>query len=95
MKPVVDFVKTTIAGGLLFLVPAVLLVLLVKHAIELVGKVLTPIVKLLPVHNIAGIAVAHLLAALLILIVCFLAGLAARTSPGAKRCPSRRPPIPT
>lgn len=84
MKPVVDFVKTMIVGGLLFLVPAMLLVLLVKQAIELIGKVLAPIVKLLPFHNIGGIALAHLLAVLLILIVCFLAGLAARTTLGTK-----------
>jgi Uncharacterized conserved protein len=69
---------------LLFLIPAVLVVLLVKQAVELTRKTLTPIEKLLPVHNIAGVAVEHLLAVVLILAVCFLAGLAARTSPGVR-----------
>ena len=43
-----------------------------------------PIEKLLPIENIAGAAVEHLLAVVLIIVVCFAAGLAARTSPGAK-----------
>ena len=84
MKPVVDFMKTTIVGGLLFLVPAVLIILLVKNALELARKILMPIEKLLPIENIAGAAVEHLLAVVLIIVVCFAAGLAARTSPGAK-----------
>lgn len=84
MKGSIDFLKTTIIGGLLFLVPAVLMALLVKNAIELAGKILMPIVKLLPAENIAGAAIEHLLAVVLILLVCFLAGLAARTGLGAK-----------
>jgi uncharacterized membrane protein len=84
MKPIADFVKTTFVGGLLFLVPAVLIVLLVKQAVEFARKILTPIEKLFPVEKIGGVAVEHVLAILLILAVCFLAGLAVRTSPGAK-----------
>ena len=84
MKGFLDFVKTTIIGGLLFLVPAVLIVLLVKNALELARKILVPIEKLLPFENIAGVAVEHLFAVVLIVAVCFLAGLAARTSPGTK-----------
>ncbi len=84
MKGLVDFVKTTVIGGLLFLVPAVLIVLLIKQAVLLARKILVPIEKLLPIENIAGVAVEHLVAIVLILAVCFAAGLAARTSPGAK-----------
>ncbi len=84
MKSVADFVKTTIIGGLLFLVPAVLIALLVKHAVELAGKLLVPIEKLLPAEKIGGVALEHLLSVVFILAVCFLGGLAVRTSPGAK-----------
>ena len=84
MKPVADFVKTTVIGGLLFLVPAVLIVLLIKQAVVLTRKILMPIEKLLPFENFAGVAVEHVVAIVLILAVCFVAGLAARTSPGAK-----------
>ena len=84
MKGFLDFVKITIIGGLLFLVPAVLIILLVKNAIGLARKILVPVEKLLPVEKVGGVALEHLLAVVLILLVCFLAGLAARTSPGAK-----------
>ncbi|HLE25851.1 MAG TPA: DUF502 domain-containing protein [Thermodesulfobacteriota bacterium] len=84
MKPVVDFMKTTIVGGLLFLVPAVLIILLVKNALGFATKILKPIEKLLPIEDMAGVAVEHLLAVVSILLVCFLAGLAARTRLGAR-----------
>ena len=84
MKGLVDFVKTTIIGGLLFLVPALILILVIKHAIELTAKVLVPIEKLLPLETLGGVAVAHMLAVLIILAVCFAAGIAARTRLGAQ-----------
>jgi len=84
MKGLVDFVKTTIIGGLLFLVPALILILVIKHAIGLTVKVLVPIEKLLPLESLGGVAVAHMLAALIILAVCFAAGIAARTRLGAR-----------
>jgi hypothetical protein len=37
MKPWVEFVKTTLLGGLLFLIPVVLIVLLVQQALSLAG----------------------------------------------------------
>lgn len=82
MKGLVDFFKTTIIGGLLFLVPALILIVVIKHAIELTAKVLVPIEKFLPLKSLGGVAVAHLLAILIILAVCFAAGMAARTRLG-------------
>ena len=82
MKGLVDFVKTTIIGGLLFLVPGLLLVLVIKSAFELITKVLVPIERFLPLKSFGGVAVAHLLAILIILVICFAAGLAARTRLG-------------
>jgi len=83
MKGLVDFVKTTIIGGLLFLIPALIVILVIKHAIGLTAKVLVPIEKLLPLESLGGFAVAHMLAVLIILAVCFAAGMAARTRLGA------------
>jgi uncharacterized membrane protein len=83
MKGLVDFVKATIIGGLIFLVPVLILILVIKHAIGLTAKVLVPIEKLLPLESLGGFAVAHILAALIILAVCFAAGIASRTRLGA------------
>ena len=84
MKGLVDFVKTTMIGGLLFLVPALILVLVIKSAFELIAKVLLPIEKFLPLKSFGGVAVAHLLSILIILVICFSAGIAARTRLGGR-----------
>ncbi len=84
MKGLVDFVKTTIIGGLLFLVPLLIVILVIKQAIQMTAKVLVPVEKFLPLKSLGGVAVAHLLAILIILGVCFAAGIAARTRLGAR-----------
>jgi uncharacterized membrane protein len=48
MKPVVDFFKNTILGGLLVLLPMLLLWGLLTQAFGVVFKIATPIVRLLP-----------------------------------------------
>jgi len=77
-----EFVKTTIVGGLLFLVPVILLLVILTKAMQLVGKIAAPIAARFPVHEIAGVAFASVVAALLIVLLAFLAGLAARTDTG-------------
>jgi uncharacterized membrane protein len=84
MKSVADFVKTTIIGGLFFLIPALIVILVIKHAIELTAKMLVPIEKFLPLESLGGLAVAHMLSVLIILAVCFAAGMASRTRLGAR-----------
>jgi uncharacterized membrane protein len=76
------FLKTTIVGGLLFLVPVVLLLVILGHAMRIVGKIAAPIAAAFPQHEIAGVAIATLVAAVLLLLLAFLAGLVARTGTG-------------
>jgi uncharacterized membrane protein len=83
MNPIIAFLRTTILGGLLFLIPLVLTIILLREAIKFVGKILTPIAHLLPAQHVVGVAVADLLAVVILLGVCFMAGLAARTRIGA------------
>jgi len=82
MQALKKFLKTTIVGGMLFLVPVILLLVILNHAMRLVGKVAAPIAAEFPVHEIAGVAVASLLAVLVLLVLAFLAGLVARTDTG-------------
>jgi uncharacterized membrane protein len=82
MQALKRFLKTTIVGGLLFLVPVILLLVILGHAMRLVGKVAAPIAANFPVHEIAGVAVASLLAVLVLLVFAFFAGLVARTDTG-------------
>jgi hypothetical protein len=88
MKPLITCVKTTLIGGLLFLIPLVLVVLLVQQALHLVGSALAPITHLLPTQTVVGFAVAQVVAVCALLCVCFVAGLAIRTRTGARQRPT-------
>lgn len=84
MNPLKSFVKTTLLGGLMFLVPAVMLLLILRHAMQFAGKVAKPVASLFPAAGIAGIAAATLAAALVLLLIAFLAGIVARSAPGRR-----------
>ena len=73
------FLKTTVIGGILFLVPAIILFAIVGKALQITNKLAMPIAGRLGVDQILGIAVAELLAIGILVLVCFLAGLAAKT----------------
>jgi uncharacterized membrane protein len=84
MRGLKDFLKTTLIGGVLFLVPAILLVLVLRHALGWAAKVALPIAEKLPGGEIAGVGMVTIVAALLLLVVAFLAGLVARTDMGRR-----------
>jgi uncharacterized membrane protein len=84
MKLIPRFVKATVVGGLLFMVPLILMLLVLKHGMEMVRKVVHPLATHFPAHKIAGISVTTILAAIVILVVSFLLGLAAQTSAGRR-----------
>lgn len=84
MSCIRQFIYTTVVGGLLFLVPVVLLGLVLRHAMEFAGKVAGPIAAMFPAHKFAGVALGTLIAALILLLVAFGAGLFARTPTGRR-----------
>jgi len=79
-----SFIKTTVLGGMLFLVPVVVLIAIVGKGLQLTSALAAPIGELLGVDTIAGVAVVELLAVGVLVLICFLAGLVAET-PRAKR----------
>jgi uncharacterized membrane protein len=83
MKSVLEFVRTTVVGGLLVVLPIVLLVLVLMETVDLIGAVVEPIAAALPFVEVAGVEVGLLVAIAIILFVCFLTGLIAKTSIGA------------
>jgi uncharacterized membrane protein len=84
MKPLIEFVKTTVIGGLLFLIPVVVVVLLLQKALHLAASGVAPVAHLLPSQGVIGIAVAQVIAVCALLFVCFIAGLAIRTRAGTR-----------
>ena len=84
MRLIPRFVKATLVGGLLFMVPIILMILVLKQVLEMVGKVVDPLAAQFPVHTISGVGITTILAVILMLVVSFLLGLAAQTSAGRR-----------
>ena len=79
-----NFIKTTIIGGLVFLVPVVALLLVLSKVFDVMLAVAEPMADVIPVDAIGGIALANVLAGLIILLLCFVAGLIARAGPAQR-----------
>jgi uncharacterized membrane protein len=77
-------IKTTILGGVVFLVPLVILIAIFGKVFVFMSKIAEPISSILPVDSIAGIAVVELVTVMATLLLCFLAGLAAKSAFGAR-----------
>ncbi|NUT76963.1 hypothetical protein HNO86_18145 [Pseudomonas sp. C1C7] len=74
------FIKTTVIGGLLFILPLVLIIVLIEKAIHLLKG---PVQKLLPMfsgYDVAGVTLISLATLLGLVVLCFCAGLLARTA---------------
>jgi len=74
-----SFIKTTIVGGLIFLVPIIVLIIILSKALGITKPIVRPLVTLITVETVAGIGVATLLAIFVIVMFCFLTGLLAKT----------------
>jgi len=84
MKKNTSFLKTTLIGGLIFLIPLVLIAAVLGKAISIMIVVAKPLEKLVPFESFAGIAAVNILAFLLIIVFCFLAGLFSRSTAGKR-----------
>ena len=79
LKPKLKFLRTTLVGGLLFLVPIMVLAVLFEKAVTIARQVIEPLAEHLPFQSILGLRAPMLLAVGLVLLFCFLAGFFART----------------
>jgi uncharacterized membrane protein len=81
------FLKTTMLGGVLFLLPLAIVLMILGYALKLASMVAQPISERLQLHpwgDLAGVGVVTMLSALLLVLVSFAAGLAARTYMGER-----------
>lgn len=81
------FLKTTIVGGVIFLLPLALVLLVLSHAMRLANKVAQPLVDALGMDRLghfAGIGAVTLVAVLVLIVLSFAAGIVARTGLGAR-----------
>ena len=78
------FIKTTVIGGILFLIPMVVVVVVANKAYDLMLAVAKPIAKFLPIDTIAGVAIVNVIAVVIVVALCFLFGLLAQTGPAQR-----------
>jgi uncharacterized membrane protein len=80
MKGILKFTRTTLVGGILFLLPIVVVAILVGKALAIAGKIVGPLAAHLPEDSVFGLDMPKLLAIGLLVLFCFLAGVFARTA---------------
>ena len=80
MKKLSAFVKTSIVGGALVLVPLLILYMLISELVELIIALVFPILELLPGNFVDWFGDPVFPAIIVLLTISFLAGLAMRSS---------------
>jgi len=78
MKSILGFIRTTITGGILFLLPIILLIVIFTKAYNILHKLSAPISEKLP-ELIFGFDGSNLIAFLLLILICFISGLLFRS----------------
>lgn len=75
------FVTTTAIGGVFFLIPLVIVAVVMAKAFSIMKLVAEPLDRFIPIDSIAGIGLVNILAVLILLLTCVLAGLVAQSPP--------------
>ena len=78
-----QFLKTTVFGGIVFLVPVVIFAIIIGKALVFMRQITVPLMDLLPFGPLGGAIVVNLLGLVLVVLVCFFGGLAAKSTPVA------------
>ena len=74
------FILTTVLGGVLFLIPFVLVVVLLGKGFMIMRTIAEKVNIFLPLDSVAGLPIVDVLAVLFLISCCFIAGLVARSS---------------
>jgi uncharacterized membrane protein len=80
MKGLAELTKTTLIGGLLVILPVYLSILLLAKTLAGIFALLSPVTAAIP----AGAQFREVIAVVIVLGVCLVAGLAVRTGPGLR-----------
>jgi uncharacterized membrane protein len=74
------FIRTSLIGGILFLLPIVVVAIIAGKALAIARKIVGPLAKHLPFESAIGLDTPLILAIALLVLFCFLAGVFARTA---------------
>ena len=79
MRKVMEIVKSTLVGGILFLLPLIILIVIVEKAVHMARAVVGPFVSEVGYGTVFGIGTATIASLFALLLLCLIAGLVART----------------
>ena len=77
-----NFIRTTIIGGIIFLIPIVIIVAILGKAFKIMLQITQPLSKMIPIEAVGGIAFVNILAVLAILVFSLIAGMIAKSKLG-------------
>ena len=80
MKSIFKIIKATFLGGILFLAPLVVLLVILEKGYGIIQKITLPLAEHLPRIHVLGIALQELAGIIIIILICFVAGLLAKTA---------------
>ena len=80
MKRLAEFSKTTLIGGVLVILPIYITVLLLVKTVAGVAALVSPVTALVP----AVLQFREVIAVVILILACFVAGLLLRTGPGLR-----------
>ena len=83
MRTFAQFIKTVLIGGLLVLFPLFACLYLLARIAWALTDFIKPLVGFLPESRFIGVAIADVASILILLLLCFVAGLIVRTSAGS------------
>jgi uncharacterized membrane protein len=75
---------TTLIGGVVFLLPLIVVLAVVGHALQIAVQAVTPLVQAVPQLQAGGIALVTVAAVLLLIALCYGAGVLARAAFGRR-----------
>ena len=78
MKHKIKPLRTTILGGIVFLIPLTLVIVALTKGLMVTTKLAKPLADFMPVDSVGGITLVSVWALLLLFLICYLAGLLAR-----------------
>jgi uncharacterized membrane protein len=79
LRKLAKFIRITIAGGLLFIIPVGAITFIIAKTITFLYNLSKPITAKLPFRNVGGVGVNTLMSVILLLLMCFLAGIFMKT----------------
>ncbi|MBO9570861.1 MAG: hypothetical protein J7497_01415 [Chitinophagaceae bacterium] len=79
MRRIITFIRITLVGGILLLIPLTAMIIVTLKALMILKRIITPITDKMELDKVAGVGAETFVSILLLVIICFIAGMFMRT----------------